>query len=135
MVLSHSTLIYRLLIAALYFNIQIASAVYSLVFRGAASLKYIYNTCGVYEVKCLTCDQVYVGKTGRNFKTRYEEHSNDIRLNKDESKYSVHVLQENHEYGPTDKTMEILKVANKGKYLDIWERFYIYIRHLGLNMF
>jgi hypothetical protein len=22
--------------------------------------------------------------------------------------------------------MEILKVANKGKYLDIWERFYIY---------
>jgi hypothetical protein len=22
--------------------------------------------------------------------------------------------------------MEMLKVANKGKYLDIWERFYIY---------
>jgi hypothetical protein len=67
-----------------------------------------------------------VGKTGRNFKTRYEEHSNDIRLNKDKSKYSVHILQANHEYDPTDKTMEILKVANKGKYLDIWERFYIH---------
>jgi hypothetical protein len=37
-------------------------------------------------------------------------------------------LEENHEYGPIDKTMEILKVANKiFRYLDIWERFYIYI--------
>jgi hypothetical protein len=67
-----------------------------------------------------------MGQTGRNFKTRYEEHTNDIRLNKDKSKYAVYILQENHEYGPIDKTMEILKVANKGKYLDIWERFYIY---------
>jgi hypothetical protein len=40
MVLSYSTLIYRLLIAALYFNIPIVSAVYSLVFRGVATLKY-----------------------------------------------------------------------------------------------
>jgi hypothetical protein len=74
----------------------------------------------------LKCDQVYVGQTGRNFKTRYKEHTNDIRLNKDKSKYAVHILQEIHDYGPIDKTMEILKVANKGKYLDIWEKFYIY---------
>jgi hypothetical protein len=67
-----------------------------------------------------------VGQTGTNFETRYEEHTNDTRLNKDKSKYAIHILQENHEYGLIDKTMEILKVANKGKYLDIWER-YIYI--------
>jgi hypothetical protein len=84
------------------------------------------NRCGTYGLKCLTCDQVCVGQPGRNFKTRYEEHTNDIRLNKDKSKYSVHILQENHEYDPIDKTMEILKMANKGKYLDTWERFYIY---------
>jgi hypothetical protein len=41
--------------------------------------------------------------------------------------YAMHIFQENREYGPIGKTMEILKVANKGKYLDIWERFYIYI--------
>jgi hypothetical protein len=41
--------------------------------------------------------------------------------------HAVHILQENHENGPMDKTMEILKVANKGKYLDIWEILYIYI--------
>jgi hypothetical protein len=66
-----------------------------------------------------------VGQSGRNFKTRYEEHTNDIRLNKDKSKYAVHILQENHEHGPIDKTIEILIVANKGKYLDILERFYL----------
>jgi hypothetical protein len=66
-----------------------------------------------------------VGQTGRNFETRCKEHTNDIILNKDKSRYAVHILQENHEYGPIDKTMEILKVANKGKHLGIWERYYI----------
>jgi hypothetical protein len=67
-----------------------------------------------------------VGQTARNLKTRYEEHTNYIRLHKYKSKYDVHILQENHEYGQIDKTMEILKVANKEKYLDIWERLYIH---------
>jgi hypothetical protein len=40
--------------------------------------------------------------------------------------YAMHIFQENREYGPLGKTMEILKVANKEKYLDIWEIFYIY---------
>jgi hypothetical protein len=30
-----------------------------------------YETCGVYNMKCLTCEQVYVGQTGRDFKTTY----------------------------------------------------------------
>jgi hypothetical protein len=71
-----------------------------------------------------------MGQSGRNFKTRYEGHTNDIRLNKDKSKYAVHILQVNHEHGPIDKTIEILIVANKGKCLYILERFY-----LGSNMF
>jgi hypothetical protein len=52
-----------------------------------------YSTCGMYELKCLTCDQFCVGQTSRNFKTRYEEHANCIRLNKDKSTYAVHILQ------------------------------------------
>jgi hypothetical protein len=47
-----------------------------------------YGTCGVYELKCLTCQQVYVGHTGRDFKTRYEEYINDIRSDKDKSRYT-----------------------------------------------
>jgi len=35
-------------------------------------------------------------------------------------------LQQNHEYDPIDKTVDVLKVASKGKYLDVLERLYIY---------
>jgi hypothetical protein len=38
----------------------------------------------------------------------------------------MHILQHDHEYGPIDKTLEILKIVNKGKYLDVLERFHIY---------
>jgi hypothetical protein len=31
-----------------------------------------YNQCGIYSLKCLSCDQVYVRQTGRSFKARYE---------------------------------------------------------------
>jgi hypothetical protein len=61
------------------------------------------------------CNQVYVSQTGRNFKIplRYEEHINDIKSKRDKSRYALHILQQNHEYGPTDQTMEVLKTANK----------------------
>jgi hypothetical protein len=36
------------------------------------------------------------------------------------------MLQHNHEYSTIEKTMVILKVTNKGKLLDVLERFYIY---------
>jgi hypothetical protein len=82
---------------------------------------------GVYELKCLTCDQVYVGQTGRNFRTRYEEPINNIRLNNDKSRYAPQILRQNHKYGPIDKTVDILRVASKSKYLDVLGRLlYIY---------
>jgi type II secretory pathway predicted ATPase ExeA len=69
---------------------------------------------------------VYVGQTGGVFKTRYKEHINDIRQNVEKSRYAIHMLKENHEYGPIEKVMNVLKVENKGKQLDVNERFYIY---------
>jgi hypothetical protein len=38
----------------------------------------------------------------------------------------MHLLQHNHEYDPTTKTLEMLTTTNKGKYLDVLERFHIY---------
>jgi hypothetical protein len=69
---------------------------------------------------------VYVGQTGRDSKTRHKEHIDDIKSNKDKSRYALHILQENHEYGPTEKIMNILKLQNKVRHLDVYERFYIY---------
>jgi hypothetical protein len=69
---------------------------------------------------------VYVGQTGRDFKTSYEEHVNDTRSNKDKAGYALCILQENYKYGPIEKTTDIHKVVNKGKQLDAYEKFYIY---------
>jgi hypothetical protein len=76
-------------------------------------------------MKCLTCEQV--GQTERDFKKRYEEHINGIRSNKDKSRYALHILQENHEYGPIEKVLYMLKVENKVKQLYMYVCMNIYI--------
>jgi hypothetical protein len=72
-----------------------------------------YNQCGVYSLKCLSCDQVYVAQTGRSFKARHEEHISDIKRNRDKSNNALHMLQRSHEYGNIEETMAILKVVQK----------------------
>jgi hypothetical protein len=57
---------------------------------------------------------------------KYEEHINDIRSNKDKSRYALHILQQNHEYGPIDQTTKVLKIVNESKYLNVMEKLYIY---------
>jgi hypothetical protein len=67
-----------------------------------------------------------LSQTGRDFKPRYKEHINDITQDAEKSRYATHMLKENHEYGPIEQVMNVLKVENKGKQLDVYERFYIY---------
>jgi hypothetical protein len=64
-----------------------------------------YNSSDVYKLKCLTCEQMneYVGQTGRNLRTRYEERIRNIQNNKVVWRYAMHILQRNHECGPIGK--------------------------------
>ena len=40
------------------------------------------DTCDVvYQIPCLNCDEVYIGETGRQMKTRQAEHQQDIEDN------------------------------------------------------
>jgi hypothetical protein len=39
-----------------------------------------YNDSGVFRLKCLICDQIYIGQTGRDFTTRYKENIRDIDI-------------------------------------------------------
>jgi hypothetical protein len=41
-----------------------------------------YENKEIYKLKCLTCQGLYIGQTGRNFKASYKEHIRDIRYNK-----------------------------------------------------
>jgi hypothetical protein len=57
---------------------------------------------------CTGCDKSYLGKTGRNFTTRYTENVWGMRCNIDKCKYAKHILDK-HEYGIVNRIVEILK--------------------------
>jgi hypothetical protein len=110
-------------------NVRVTFSVNNTVKKKCSNTLLVDKYCqsGVYSLKCLSCDQIYIDQTGRNLKTRYEEHISDIRHNKEKSKYALHMLQFSHEYGTIENTLEVLKVVQKGKLLDVIERLYIYL--------
>ena len=70
---------------------------------------------GVYRMTC-SCGKCYVGRTFRNFKTRYLEHTRYLKTNryydmdtvKLRSTFAHHVLLNKCQYNPTDKNIEVL---------------------------
>lgn len=53
---------------------------------------------------------------------RYKEHIRAIRNNTESSGCAQHNLSTVHSYGTIDDTMEIVKIARRGKYLDTLEK-------------
>jgi hypothetical protein len=94
-----------------------------------------YNKSGIYQMKCKDCPMKYIGQTGRTFNTRYKEHIYDIKSNSNNTGYSKHILDTRHSYGPMVDTMDVIRINNKGKYLNTLEKYYIYkISRKGLHM-
>jgi hypothetical protein len=85
-----------------------------------------FEQCGVYELRCNSCHKAYIGQTGRNFKTRFKEHIQDIKNNRTKTGFSQHILNTGHEYNTIENFMNIIKIQNKGKLLNTLEKFYIY---------
>ena len=92
---------------------------------GSCLGKYIQNNksktvnkekSGVYQLNCGSCNKIYIGKTGRAFKERIDDHSRSLEDGK--SKYAEHILLENHIF---DDNFEILHVSNKGLKLNALE--------------
>jgi hypothetical protein len=59
-----------------------------------------------------------MGKTGRNFQTRYKEHIREIRYNKPKKGYGQHMLNTGHKYRNIEDTMDVVEQQPKGPYLD-----------------
>jgi hypothetical protein len=77
----------------------------------------------------------YIGQTGRTFRVRYKKHVNAIRTNKQNSKFAQHILETQHNYDPTDQSMQVLHIEKKSPKLNKLERFYIYdLAKRGLQM-
>jgi uncharacterized protein involved in tolerance to divalent cations len=85
-----------------------------------------YEKPGVYKLKCMDCHRQYIGQTGRSFKTRYKEHIRDIRNNRETSGYVQHILETGQSYGKMNDIMEVIKIEQKGSYLNTLENFHIF---------
>ena len=85
-----------------------------------------YTKSGVYQLKCPTCNKIYIGQTGRSFSIRYREHKHDFKYMIHKSKFAQHLLEEDHSFDTMENVMEVIRFANKGRMMDALEKFYIY---------
>jgi hypothetical protein len=95
-------------------------------------LDYIRNKLsGIYKLQCASCNEAYVGQSDRAIGVRYTEHVRyiPVRNNTPISAYAQHILNQCHDYGPADSTLQLLKPCAKGKLINCWETFFIQKLH------
>ena len=91
----------------------------------------LQNPSSIYKLKCNTCNKMYVGQSGRGIDTRYKEHIRYIRTNNPQSAYATHILQNRHEYGPKNDTLQLLKACSNRTQMNCWETMYMQKLHQG----
>ena len=75
----------------------------------------------IYKIQCNTCKKAYVGQTGRSL-TRHREHIRYIKTNNPLSAYAMHILNNRHEYGMPEHT---LQPCHKGKLMNYCKTLHI----------
>jgi hypothetical protein len=70
-----------------------------------------------------------VGQTSRSLKQCYKEHTSYIKSNNPQSAYALHILNNQHKYGPIEKTMILLKPLKNPSLLTSYEHFFIQSFH------
>ena len=93
-----------------------------------------HNKPGIYQLKCNTCNLLYIGQTSRNLKTRYNEHVMHIKNNNPQSAYAQHTLNNRHQFGTIDSTMTLLKPLHSQNLLTTHEQLYIHYFHKSGNL-
>ena len=73
----------------------------------------------------MTCNKAYVGQTSRDLKQRYKKHTRYIKNSNPQSAYALHILNNQHEYHPMEKTMALLKPVKNTSLLTPYEQFFI----------
>ena len=83
------------------------------------------NSSGIYKLKHNTCNNSYVGQSGRSIPTRHKEHTRHIGTNNPISACALHILNNRQEYGTTEETLELLKPCNKGTRMNFGETLFM----------
>jgi hypothetical protein len=102
-----------------------SNTIYNLIKPKIHSTIDQYTNSGVYELICATCKPFYVGQTSQSFKQRYCEHMRYIKRNDPQLVYALHILNNTHEYEPTDNIISLLKQVNRDPLMNSFEQFYI----------
>jgi hypothetical protein len=88
-----------------------------------------YDKSGIYSLKYKTCQLTYAGQTSRSLRLRFQEHTRYIKQNSPQSGYTVHILQNKHEYEPVFQTMTLLKHINITSLQTPYELYYKLATH------
>ena len=83
------------------------------------------NPSGIYEIKCNTCQNKYVGQSGRPITVRHKEHIRYIKNCNPISAYAAHILHNRHEFGTVEDTLQLIRSCRKGSRMNQWENLYI----------
>jgi hypothetical protein len=68
-----------------------------------------------------------MGQTGRSTAISYHEHIRYIRTNIPVSAYTLHIINNRHEYGSLEHTIQLLQACGEGKMMNWWESFYMQV--------
>jgi hypothetical protein len=101
-------------------DIRIAFRTNNTIYQQLAQKTGNQNPSGLYEIKCNTCGLNYVGQSGRPITTKHKEHIRYIRNNNPTSAYAVHILNNRHEYGTTENTLQLIKPCRKSSKMNCW---------------
>jgi hypothetical protein len=96
--------------------------------------KDTYQHSVIYELSCHTCSKKYMGQIGCFFETQYEEHTWSVKTSNN-SKYTQHIINNQHTCGLVENTVKILHVTTKGYCMNTLEIFHIYTesQNKGIN--
>jgi hypothetical protein len=68
----------------------------------------------------------YVGRTGRSFRTGFQERYRDFRYSSAGSGFAAHLLEGQRLIGRINDIMEILHITREARAMDTTERCHIY---------
>lgn len=83
-----------------------------------------FNPNGIYQLKCNTCNKVYIVQSGIPITVRHKEHLRCIN-NNPTSAYAMLILDNRHELGLAEETLKLLKPYTKGTRMNCWEALFM----------
>jgi hypothetical protein len=76
---------------------------------------------GTYELKCPDIGKRCVGQMERSFTNRFKEHLQSYKQQHQNSKFSQHLKECHHSFGPIHNITEIMQFVRKGNFVNVLE--------------